>query len=119
MGLAPAVGKLQLADGLGVPAGEAKRHIARELAQGEGRKGQREETARILVDRSRAFLHHDVVEVGGEVGERKLARAHVFAQLHDLVPGSPGELLRHFGLAAAGSGIRVRFRQCGFPPLRE
>ena len=95
MGLAPAVGELELADGLGVPAGEAERHVARKLAQGEGRKGQREETARVLVDRSRAFLHDDVVKIGGEVGERELARAHVLAQLHDLVPGSPGEGLRH------------------------
>ena len=79
MGLAPAVGELELADGLGIPAGEAERHVARELTQREGRKGQREETARVLVDRSRAILHDNVVEVGGEVGERELARAHVFA----------------------------------------
>ena len=37
MGLAPAVRELELADGLGIPADETERHVACELAQGEGR----------------------------------------------------------------------------------
>ncbi len=98
MGLAPSVGELKLPDGLGIPAGETKRHIARKFTQREGREGEREETARILVDRSRALLHHDIVKVGGEVGERKLTRAHILAQFHNLVPGSPGQFLRHLDL---------------------
>jgi len=99
MGLAPAVGEFELANGLGIPAVETKRHIARELPQREGREGQGEEAARILVDRPRTLLHHDIVKVGGEIGERELARAHILAQLHDLVPGFPGEPLRHLDLS--------------------
>ena len=104
MGLAPAIGKLKLADGLGVLAGEAERHIAREFPQRKGRIGQSEEPAGVFIDRTRAFLDRHVVEVGGEVGKRELARAHVFAQFHDVVPGCPREGLRHVGLARRVQG---------------
>ena len=110
MGLASAIGQFELADGLGVLAGEAKRHVAREVPQRNGGKGKGEEPVRVLIDRPRAFLHRHVVQVGGEVGEREFARAHVLAQFRDFVPRCPGNLLGHIVLARRNQANASRRR---------
>ncbi len=106
VGLAPAVGQLKLAHRFVVPAGEAQGDVARQVAQRDGGIGEGEERAWVLVDWPR-LAHDDVVEVGGEDGERELAGAHVLAQLDDLVPGGPGERCHVSTLPRSQGAVRA------------
>ena len=69
VGLAAAVGQLQLAHGLVVLARQAQHHILGQLTQVEGGIGEGKELRRVLVDRP-GGAHGHVVEVGGEDAER-------------------------------------------------
>ena len=112
VGLAAAVGQLELPHRLRVPARETQHDVPRELAQRERRIGEREKPGGVLVYRPRASLHHHVVQVGGEVGQRQLAGAHVLAQFHDAVPGGPGELLRHLPISFVDARFGFRRSSC-------
>ena len=91
MGLATAVGQLKLADRLVALARQAVNHVLRQLAEVVRGIREGEELVGYAIDR-RATVHHDVVQVGGELSHRQIARKQVRAKLDDLVPGFPGEL---------------------------
>ena len=116
VGLAAAVGQFELPHRLRVSSRETQHDVPGELAQREGRVGQGEEPGGILVYRPRAPLHHHVVQVGGEVGQRQLAGAHVLAQLHDAVPGGPGSF---WGILRIWFSCLGRWPRAGEPVRRS
>ena len=95
VGLAATIVDGELAIRLVALPRQADTDVLDQLAQIVGRVGEREELCRVLVHRPPAFLHDHVVQVGGEYGQRQLARPQVVAQLHDLVPGFPGRFGCH------------------------
>ena len=95
VGLAAAVGQLELPHGLVAPPGEPRRHVLHQLAQRVGGIGEREELLRLLVDRPPALRQRHLVEVRGELGQGQLARPQLVLQPNDLVPGLRALLLRH------------------------
>jgi len=98
VGLSPAVGKLQLADGLVVLAGEAQHDVPDQAPEVEGGKREGEKVYRILVNLPFSPLHHDIVEIGRKQMQRQIARAEIVAELHHFMPGLPGELSHGFHL---------------------
>jgi hypothetical protein len=69
VGFAAAVGQFELAHGFVVFACQAGDDIAGQFAQVVGGVGEGEEVGRVFVDRARAFLGCDIVQVGGEGGQ--------------------------------------------------
>ena len=86
MGLAAAVGHLELADRLGALAGEPGGNVLDEVPEGVGGVREREELRRVLVDGAASGPGEDLVEIGGELGEGELAGAEFGLEADDLVP---------------------------------
>ena len=86
VGLAAAVGQLQLPYRLGAPAGESFRHVLHKLAQGVGGIREREESRGVFIDRPCAPTEGDLVEVGRELGEGELAASQLVLEADDAVP---------------------------------
>ena len=87
MGLAAAVGELQLPHRLVALSREPRRDVLHELPQRKGRKGEREELLRVLVHRAAALRECHLVEVGRELREGEFAGAEFVFQADDMVPG--------------------------------
>ena len=68
MGFAAAVGDRQRAIGLVAAAGEPLGHIAHQITQIQGWKGQGKKLGRIFVNFALPFLQDDIVQIGGEDG---------------------------------------------------
>ena len=86
VGLAAAVGQLQLPDRLGAPPGKSFRHVLDELAQGVGGKRERKESRRVFIDGPCALSEGDLVEIGGELREGELAASKLLLEADDAVP---------------------------------
>jgi len=70
--LAAAVRQLELAHCLVVLSRQPKHHVPRQFAQVVGGIGEGKELARVFVDAALAPPQRDVIQVGGEGGQRKL-----------------------------------------------
>ncbi len=70
MGLAAAVGHLQLADRLVAPSRQPSGHVTGQIAKREGGIGQGKELLRIFVQGTPTGPAHHFVEVGGELRQR-------------------------------------------------
>ena len=86
MGLAAAVGQLELPHRLGAPPGEPFRHVLDQLAQGGGGKGQGEEARGVLVNGPPALAEGDLVQVGGELRQGELAAPQLLLEAEDPMP---------------------------------
>ena len=86
--LATTIGHLKLSDGLVVVARQPLDHILGQFAQVVGRVGQGEELGGFLIDLPR-LVHHHVVQIRREDGERKLTRLEIVSYLYDLMPRRP------------------------------
>jgi hypothetical protein len=73
MGLASAVGKLELSNGLVILASQPQDNVPHEVAKVICRKCEGEEFFWVLVDRALAALHQNFIEVGGEQVQRQLS----------------------------------------------
>ena len=87
MGLAAAVGELELAHRLVALSCEPRRDVLDELPQRVGRIGEREELLRVLVYRAAALRERHFVQVGRELCEGELPRAQLLFQADDVMPG--------------------------------
>ena len=86
VGLAAAVGQLELPHRLGAPAREPLRHVLDQFAQGVGGVGQGEEARRVLVDGPPPLAEGDLVQVGGELRQGQLPAPQLALETHDLMP---------------------------------
>ena len=93
--LPAAIGQLELPHRLVALPGEPCRHVLHQLAQRVGRIGQREEFRRVLVDRPASLRLRDLVQVGGEFGEREFTGSKLLLQADDFVPGPGAVRLGH------------------------
>ena len=105
VGLAAAIGQLQLADRLVAPPVEAKGHVLHQFPQRVRRVGEREERLRVFVDRPAPLPQGHFVQVGGELRQRERAAAQLVFQADDLMPGLD-PVLRHRRERLTREGIR-------------
>ena len=87
MGLATAVGQLELPHRLGALPGESLRHVLDQLAQGGGCERQLEEPRGVLVDGPPSLPEGDLMQIGRELRKRELAAPQLVLEADDLVPG--------------------------------
>ena len=92
VGLAAAVGELELPHRLGALPGESFRHVLDQLSQGGCRKGQGKEPLRILIDGPLPLAEGDLVQISGELRQGQLAASQLVLEADDLMPwlGSGG-----------------------------
>ena len=106
--LPAAVGQLELPHRLVAPSDEPRCDVLHQLAQRVGGIGQREEFRRVLVDRPASLRLRDLVQVGGEFGERKLTGPQFFLKANDFVPGLEAVRLGHRSVSGGNQARRVR-----------
>ena len=110
MGLATAVREFQLADSLFALPSKARDDVFGELAQVVRGIGEGKELSGVLVDRF-CRAHSDVVKIGGEDLERKLAGLEVWPQVQHFVPWCPGKFshrILYAKNATIGASLFVR-----------
>ena len=119
MGLAAAVGQLELPHRLGAPSREPFRHVLDQLAQGRGGKGQGEEARGVLVDGPPALAEGDLVQVGGELRQGELAAPQLVLEAEHPMPRlRPGSghvrtsIARPFGRCIAMRGAPSLHQPC-------
>jgi hypothetical protein len=86
VGLAAAVGHLELQHRLAALACQPPQYVAGQRLHAEGGVGAVEEHGRLAIDRPRRAGAH-AVQVGGELVQGEAALAHVVAQNAELMPG--------------------------------
>ena len=86
MGLAAAVGQLELPHRPSALPGEPLRHVLYQFAQGGGRERKLEEPRGVLVDGSPSLPEGNFVQVGRELRKGKLAAPQLVLEADDLMP---------------------------------
>ena len=98
VGLAAAVGELQLPYRLVAPPSEASGDVLHQFPKRMGGVGEREERLRILIGRAAARPQGHFVQVGGKLRQRERTAAQLVLQADDLMPRPEPGLRRHRSL---------------------
>ena len=95
VGLAAAVGQLQLPHRLVTAPGKPPGNVLHQLPQGMGRVGQREEFLGVFVDPAAALRQRHLVQVGRKLRQRQLAAAQLILEPHHFMPRPQPAILPH------------------------